>query len=92
MMAGDGKNELTCKVAGDYKCLTCIMAGNAHTEKISVNFTGESTDLKIGAAKTEKFEQGRLSEGVKSAPRFSVGLERFENFNYCAAESGNVLL
>ena len=92
MMAGDGKNESTCKVAGDYKCLTCIMAGNAHTEKMCVNFTGESTDLKIGAAKTEKFEQGRLSEGVKSAPRFSVGLERFENFNYCAAESGNVLL
>jgi len=88
MMTGDGKNESTCKVAGDYKCLTCIMAGNAHTEKMCVNFTGESTDLKIGAAKTEKFEQGRLSEGVKSAPRFSVGLERFENFNYCAAELG----
>ena len=37
-------------------------------------------------------KRAALSEGVKSAPRFSVGLERFENFNYCAAESGNVLL
>ena len=29
---------------------------------------------------------------IKSAPHFSVGLERLEIFHYCAAESGNVLL
>ena len=41
----------------------------------------------VGSGKGEE-----VSEGVKSAPRFSVGLERLGNFNYCAAESGNVLL
>ena len=91
-MAGGGKNESTCKVADDYKCLPCIMAGNAHIEKTCVYFTGVITDLKKGAAKTDKFEQGRLSDGVKSSLHLSESLDRFADLKYCAAGLEGVLL
>ena len=92
VMAGDGEHKLTCKVAGNDKCLTCIMAGNDHVEKKYVNFMGVSTDLKKGVAKMDAFEQGRLSDEVKSALHLSESLDRFADLKYCAAGSEGVLL
>ena len=68
------------------------MAGNAHVEKKCVNFMEVSTDLKKGTAKTDKFEHGRLSDGVKSALHLSESLDRFADLKYCTAGSEGVLL